>query len=507
MKNGDFMDKETLSSKVDYLMNCLGTDGEIVVKTFITGKEKPVQAAVIYTNGLADKNMIDRDILNPLMLMVNEKLSTDSQLAAYLANRYIVISNIQIVNTPGECISEIKKGNTAVILEGVDQCIICNTASGEYRSISEPQNEVSARGAREGFVENIQTNLSIIRRRIKDKNLTIEKYVLGRRSQTDIALVYIKDIMDEDILNDIKQKIGCIDIDILSATGTLEQCIENHPYSVFPQSFNTERPDIIEASLMEGRLAILINGTPYVMTIPAIFPEFFQAVEDYYQRTLVANFSRILRAIAIWTVITLPSVYLTLIRFNAELIPERFLIPVVNSRIGIALSPFLEILSMEIIVEFLREGGLRLPNKIAQTLSVVGGVVIGDAAVKAQIVSPATIIVVTGSVLATFLIPNYDMAISIRLLRFPMLIMANYLGALGIAIGWYFIIFHLLSMDSYGVPYFEIAKSSDFKDMLIRAPIWQMNKRPESILSKDRIRQSDFRKKFRSGGSEKGKGK
>lgn len=166
----------------------------------------------------------------------------------------------------------------------------------------------------------------------------------------------------------------------------------------------------------------------------------------------MANFSRILRAIAIWTVITLPSVYLTLIRFNAELIPERFLIPVVSSRIGIALSPFLEILSMEIIVEFLREGGLRLPNKIAQTLSVVGGVVIGDAAVKAQIVSPATIIVVTGSVLATFLIPNYDMAISIRLLRFPMLILANYLGALGIAIGWYLIIFHLFPWTAMEFP-------------------------------------------------------
>jgi hypothetical protein len=226
-----------------------------------------------------------------------------------------------------------------------------------------------------------------------------------------------------------------------------------------------------------------------------MFIDFFQSVEDYYERVLVANFTRLLRILATFIVITLSPMYLTLVRYNAELIPIKFITPIIQSRIGIALTPFLEVLVTEIIVEFLREGGLRLPSKIAQTISVVGGIIIGDTAVRSKIVSPTTLFVVGVTVVASFLIPNYDMALSIRTLRFPMLILANFLGIFGIGIGCFFIIVNLCSLDSIGVPYFTL-NLCDMKDTFIRAPMWKMNRRPRSVPNKNPHRQTDFRYKW-----------
>jgi len=223
--------------------------------------------------------------------------------------------------------------------------------------------------------------------------------------------------------------------------------------------------------------------------------EFFQAVEDYSQRTLLSNFNRILRVFGTFIVILLPSVYLDLIRFNSELIPIKFVIPIVQSRRGIALPPLLEILSMYVVIELLREGGLRLPSKIGQTLSVVGGFIIGSAALEAKLVSPATLVVGVATI-GTFIIPNYDMSSSIRLIGFPFLFLTNFLGAVGLIAGWYFLFIHLLSLDSFGVPYMPLDKYGDFKDTFIRVPLWKMNNRPESIPNNNPKRQTNFRNKL-----------
>jgi hypothetical protein len=222
--------------------------------------------------------------------------------------------------------------------------------------------------------------------------------------------------------------------------------------------------------------------------------EFFHSVEDYYDRFLVTNAFRIIRFLAVFIVITSAPTYLVLIKFNAELIPVNFLIPIMQSRMDIALSPFLEIFLMEIIIEFLREGGLRLPSKIAQTLSVVGGIIVGDMAVKSKFVSPTTLFVIGISVVASFVTPNYEMSLSIRFIRFPMLILANLLGMLGIALGWFSLIMHLLSLESFGVPYFGINKYKDLQDSVIRVPIWKMKERPGGIPHEDNVRQKSNRK-------------
>ncbi|WPC42463.1 spore germination protein [Clostridium sp. JS66] len=490
--------KLTLQQNLDNIKNLMGNGMELVTKSFVIGNKNPVEASIIYVNGLVNKDMIDKDILSPLMLHVQEDLSNIPQIEEYVCKKYIIMSNTQLETDINKAVDAIKRGKTSVLIEGHSSFIIIDTTGGNFRSITDPMNETSVRGPRDSFIESLETNVSIIRRRLKDRNLKTEKVIIGVRSQTDLVIMYIDDIVDKNLLKKIKDRISVIDVDGVTANSIVEQLIEEHPYSIFPQSFATERPDIVQSNLLEGRIAVLMDGSPFAMTVPSLFGDFFQTVEDYYHRTLVASFVRIIKYIAGFIVITLSSVYVTLIKFNSELIPLTFIQSIIESRKGIALTPFMSILSMNLVIEFLREGGLRLPSKIGQTISVVGGIIIGDAAIKAKIVSSLTLLVVGITTVASFLIPNYEMSLSIRLLNYPMLILANWLGALGIAIGWFFLIAYLCSLDSYGVPYFSFHKS-DLKDILIRAPIWKMNKRPEAIPNNNPVRQKNFRWKFRRG--------
>ena len=490
VENGD------LNINIDLIRSELGTQSPMVVKHFYIGIDQPLEAAIIYVNGLVNQDIIDRDLLNPLMIHINENLNGKVGIGDYLCKRYISMSNAFVELDFNLIIHNLKRGKTAVLINGASEVIIADTTGGLQRAIIEPMNETAAKGPRDGFVENLDTNISIIRRKVKDKNLTIELFSVGRRLQSDVAMVYISDVADKGVLDNLRNRIEAVDVDAVLSAGKLEQYIEDYPYTVFPQAFSTERPDRAIANMLEGKVILVTEGTPMVITYPAMFMQFFQAEEDYTERTVVASFVRLLRILAACIVITLPSIYLTLIKFNVELIPIKFVTPIIQSRSGIALTPFLEIIAMEMVVEFLREGGLRLPTKIAQTLSLVGGIIIGDTAIKSKMVSPTTLLIVGITVIATFLIPNYDMSLSIRMIRFPMLLLANIMGIFGIAVGWFLLLVHLSSLDSLGVPYFEFHKS-DMKDTFIRAPLWKMNKRPEGIPNQNPIRQTDFRNKFK----------
>lgn len=495
------MNSGNLDENIELIRNGLGNKNPIVVKHFYIGIDKPLDAAIIYIDGLINKDILNRDILNPLMMHIQENLTGKEDISNYLCKRYISMSNTLVESDLNILLKHLKSGSSVLLINGVTEAIIVDTKGGMIRDISEPINETAAKGPRDGFVENLEANISQIRRRLKDKNLAIELLNVGVRTQNDIAICYIDNIVDKAVLEELKKRISSIDIDGALSIGHIEECIEGYPYTVFPQALSTERPDRAVANILEGRIVVIMDGGPVALILPSLFMQFFQAVEDYTQRSIISSFVRVLRIIAAFVVITLPSIYLTLIKFNVELIPIKFVTPIVQSRIGIALTPFLEIIAMEMVVEFLREGGLRLPTKIAQTLSLVGGIIIGDTAIKSRIVSPTTLLVVGITVIATFLIPNYDMSLSIRILRFPMLILANIMGIFGIAVGWFFILTHLFSLDSLGVPYLEFHKS-DMKDTFIRAPLWKMNKRPEGIPNQDPIRQKNFRNKFKRKGSE-----
>lgn len=490
------MRKTQLQQNIENILNEVGKKDNVIIKDFLIGREKPIDAAIIYVKSIVDQNIIDRDILSPLMLQIDDSFSKNPNPVEFICKKYIIASNTTLEEDVKKVSDAVNSGSTIVLIGNYKSFIVVDTSKNVGRSVSEPPNEAAIKGTREGFIESLDTNVALIRRYIKDKKLTIEYMQVGRRTQTKLALIYIDDIADTKVVDEVRQRISAVDVDSVFDNGILMQYIEDYPLSPFTQIYGTQRPDTVTANIFEGRVAIVLDRSPYVITVPATFFEFFQSVEDYNERTLNASFTRILRMLTIPIVITLPALYLSLLIYNVELIPVKLVSPIIESRQGIYLSPFLEILSMELIVEFLREGGLRLPVKVAQTLSIVGGIIIGNTAVQSRVVSPTTLLVIGISTVSTFLIQNYEMSLSIRVLRFPMLVLANALGFLGIAAGWFFLIVHLMSMESFGVEYFKISLS-DLKDTLIRAPLWTMKKRPDSVPVKNKKRMTDFRKKIR----------
>lgn len=487
--------KQDLTKFKNDINSRLNNDKGLIFREIRIGKVNPIPTLVVYNKLLSDKDIIDRDIFNALMHFISEDLSLVENINDCLLSTYISVGNSHIENDFNNIIEALKRGRTIIYTENSSGYIVMDTKGGKFRETSEPENESSIKDNREGFVENIEFNISLLRRRLKDESFSTEMLTLGQRSQTDIALVYLSDIIDDTLVPKIKERLNSINIDRINSAGIVEQFIEHDAYSIFPQYLSTQRPDKVSAAMCEGKVAIIIEGTPSVLLAPSVFFNFLQSVDDYDERTVVASFTRLIRMFAMLVVITLPSIYLTLLKFNTELIPVKFINPIIQSRSGIALTPFLEILAMEVLVEFLREGGLRLPSKIAQTLSVVGGIIIGDTAIQSKIVSPTTLLIVGVTVVASFLIPNYDMALSIRFLRFPMLILANTLGIFGIGLGTFYLLMTLFSMENYGVEYLSLNKG-DMKDIFIRAPLWKMNKRPTFMNNKDDIRQVDLRKNW-----------
>lgn len=488
--------KTQLEERVAGIIKKCGEKYPIKAKKLLIGERSPISAEILFIPDLVNQDVVDRDILNPLMLKVNENLPVTEDMPEYISQRYIPVSQTSVENEDDKIAGMLKQGKAAIIFEKLNNSIVIDAYGAEKRNIEDAINEQSLKGTRESFVDELDTNLSLIRRRYKDKNLSVERFVVGRRSQTELALVYVDDIVNRNLLSEVKERIQAIDTDVITGSGQIEQFIEKSPLTIFPQVIATERPDRVVSKISEGRIAILLNGTPFVLTLPALFFEFFHAVEDYYDRTIAANLVRLLRLLAVFTVLTLSSIYLTLIKFNSELIPIDFVVPIVQSRSGITLSPFVEIIFMELLVEFLREGGLRLPTKIAQTLSIVGGIIISDAAVNAKIVSPTTLLIIGITTVASFLIPNNEMSLSIRILRFPLLLLANTMGIFGIAVGYIFLMVHMSSLDSFGSPYMSFYWS-DIKDIFFRYPIWKMELRPSVLGNRDNVRQDNTNKKGR----------
>ncbi|NOV89401.1 hypothetical protein DE170_002610 [Clostridium acetobutylicum] len=268
-------DKKRVNNIIEDIREAIGDTSRLIVREILIGQRQQLEAVIMYANGLANRDIIDSGILNPLMFKVNEEFTPSSNIENYLCKKYIAVSNTYIEENFEKVVENIKRGKTIVVVKGSKKFVVVDTTGGPYRSIEEPPSDLSLRGPREGFIENLETNLTMLRRRIKDKNLKTEKFTLGRRSQTDLIMVYIDDVVDKEYLKKIKDEVKKIDIDSVPANSTIEQCIEEHTYSIFPQIFGSERPDVIAAHLMEGRIAFLLEGTSYVTVYPSTFFDFF----------------------------------------------------------------------------------------------------------------------------------------------------------------------------------------------------------------------------------------
>ncbi|MDN3015280.1 spore germination protein [Paenibacillus sp. BSR1-1] len=448
----------------------------------------------VYIDGLASNTLISDFFMETVTEEVREMV-TDSfqQMIDFTAG----LGNVESITNWNEVHDAILVGNTVFFLDGFQKALSVETKGWEKRAISEPSTQLSIQGPKDSFTETLRTNTAQIRRRIKSPNLWIESMKLGTVTQTDIAIMYIKGIANEKIIGEVKERLNRINIDGVQASGFLEQLFEDQTWTPFPTTHHSERPDVITSHLLEGRIALVVDGTPFVVTVPALFIQFFQAPDDYYARFDISTSIRLLRILAFFIALIGPAAYIAGTTFHQEMIPTTMAIAIAAQRENVPFPAFFEALIMEVTFEILREAGLRLPRAVGQAVSIVGALVIGQAAVQAGFVSPVMVIVVSITAIANFSTPVFTMAIAARLIRFIMMGLATILGFYGIMLGIMFMTIHLCSLRSFGVPYMMPIAPFNIRnqqDVFIRFPIWAMKNRPMFISKGNVVRTGENQK-------------
>ena len=392
----------------------------------------------------------------------------------FFSNHVASAKKAELVGDIDIAIEQISDGRMLIFFDGWDQSLNYKAISVASRQVTEAENEAVVQGPREGTVENLEVNLGLLRMRLRTPKFKIELRTGGGQTNTTVAYGYLEGTVDGELLAEFERRIEQIkDVEILE-TSYIEQIIEDSTFSPFPQHRYTERTDMAVAGLLDGKIVILVQGTGGMLICPGCFTEFFQSSEDYYQRTMIANLIRWLRIIAFIIALSLPSIYIALSTFHPELIPTVLLLAVLNAREGIPLPAFFEALLMEFFFELMREAGVRLPRPVGSAVSIVGALVIGDAAITAGIASPIMVIIVALTGIASFSIPQYGIAVALRVLRFPLMISAALLGGFGMMICYLFILLHLCKLRSLGQPYLAPLapfRIGTWKDVIFRAPL------------------------------------
>ncbi|TDF99475.1 spore germination protein [Paenibacillus piri] len=454
-------------------------------------------AIMFYFSTMIDQTMINGDILKPFMYLppyLEGKNIEFHRLKDTLLQDSIFHSDVSVENQFGKLIEGVLRGKTVVMIEGLGEAFVIGTRNIEQRAIDQPATEQVIRGPREGFIEPLATNIALLRYRLQTTDLRINSMEIGRRTKSKVAICYMEGITNPDLLKEVNKRLAKIDIDAILDSGYLEQFIEDNYYSPFPQVQYTERPDKVAANLLEGRVAILVDGSPLALVVPTVFNQFYQTVEDYTERFVLMSAIRLARLVALVFSLVFPSIYVAIISFNPELIPTEFAVAVAGGRAGVPFPAIIEVLVIEISMEVLREATIRLPQQVGGALSIVGVLVIGQAAVAAGFASPITVVIIALTTIGSFATPAYNAALALRLLRFPLIILAGIFGLYGVMIGLILIANHLLSLKSFGIPYLSPLVPGNFqgmKDLLIRGPLWWMNKRPAFLHPLDKTRLSD----------------
>ncbi|WP_148927926.1 spore germination protein [Paenibacillus methanolicus] len=440
-------------------------------------------AALVYIEGLTDKNAINNNVINPLLHRAD-----GSSLSS------ITVGRITKLRDWAPITSAILKGSSILFIDGQPDAFMLGTEGWPQRAIEDPQMETSLKGAHQGFVESIEQNIALIRRYLPHRELKIRNHQVGRRGDSRVGVMYLADVAHPEVLREMEERIDRIDIDVIINTGELVELIEDNPFSPFPQFMLTERPDTAASQVAQGRIVVLVDRSPSVIVGPSTFTSFFQSVDDYSTRWSIATFIRLLRFFAFFVAISLPAFYIAITSYHFELIPVKLLLTIGEYRGSVPFSPFIEAVFMEITLEMMREAGVRLPAPVGQTVGIVGGIVIGQAIVQAGLISNIMVIVVAFTAIASFILPNYDLVAGVRLIRFLMMIAASLFGLFGIVVSLMVLTGHLIALESLGTPFgspFAPLRLSEWKDTFVRAPLWKMTKRPHSTRAVQSTRQGD----------------
>ncbi|WP_042197066.1 spore germination protein [Paenibacillus camerounensis] len=450
---------------------------DLVVRELLIFGSMP--AVVVYFDVLIDKQLWDDGFLEPLMQEATPPIRSLSQLQEQLKYGFSSIVQPSVVMNMTEIARRIVSGETILFVEGSAQAFAFSLKDKLNRALDEPSTEAVIRGPRYGFIEKMSINLALIRHRLRTPRLKTEKLTAGSLSRTDITIVYIEGIADQSVVEEVKRRITGIDMDSILESGYIEELISDHPYSPFPVMQATQRPDMTTGSLIEGKIAVITDGSPMVLILPVTFWFGFQSAEDYYMKFMFATMLRWLRYLFAFFAMALPSIFIAVTTFHQEMIPTSLTLSLAAAREVVPFPAIVEALIMETTFEALREAGIRLPRPVGQTISIVGALVIGQAAVQAGIISATIIIVVSITGISSFLIPNPGMSQAISIIRFPLMLLAATFGLYGLGIGLLVILVHLVNLRSFGVPYMSPVAPitvNGLADTLWRAP-WQALKK------------------------------
>ncbi|MER2108468.1 MAG: spore germination protein [Solibacillus sp.] len=468
--------EKKLEMNVAIIKKVLGNSADLIVRESSIGSIEN-KFAMIYLKGLVNEEQVNNNILRILEL---NKKEIKTNLFNTVYEEMIALTEIEKSQKLDELILAVLNGDTVFLLSECDQAIVLGTSGGEFRAIEEPQSESVIRGSRSGFVENLKFNIALLRREIKDPNLRIMLIEIGKHSNQKIAVCYIEGQVKSEIVEEVVRRLKTIDIDFAPDSGFVEQWIEDSNLSPFPQILDTERPDRVAYNLLKGKVGVIVEGSPFALLMPIMIGDSLKSIEDYNQRWVISTLLRILRFVSFYMTLFLPALYVALVSYHPELIPTQLLFTIAASREGVPFPSLIEALMIALFYEILQEAGTRLPRKIGQTIGIVGGIVIGEIAVQAGIVTPLMVIAISLTAISAFTLPNYSLSIGLRVIRFGAIFAATVLGLYGIILAFIMIHIHLANLKSIGIPYsapFAPNYLWNLENVIIRAPITTLTKR------------------------------
>lgn len=501
---------EYMKVRYNFLIN-----SDVIIRDFtLTARNKQYSAFLVYIDGMVDTKLINDFILNPLMLknranifdgeetkIISEAITNNISvrkvkkfnLLDYIYNNLMPQNSVQKLTEFNEIISGINSGNCALFVDTLDTAFDIDVKGFKQRNVEKPENEIVVRGSQEAFTEAIRTNTSLLRRLVNNENLIIENIEVGNLSNTKCAVCYMKNIANNELVSEVKYRLNNINVDYLISSGQLEQLIEDNGKYSLPQLISTERPDKATNYLLEGRVVVLVNGSPYSLIAPGTLIDFISSPEDLNLKYQFANMLKIIRILGFLITLLLPGLYIAITNFHQELLPTELLFAIVGSRELVPFPIIFEIILMELSFELIREAGLRVPTPIGPTIGIVGALILGQAAVEANIVSPILIIIVAITAIASFAIPDFSLSFHCRILRFAYIILGYLLGFLGICIGLFIHFLVVSSLKSFGYPYLQpyIPVTRDYKGLLL-SPAWKREHRADFLNSKRPKKQANI---------------
>ncbi|MBQ1398330.1 MAG: spore germination protein [Clostridia bacterium] len=475
-------------SNLDYCVQLKGKNADLLIREFTLADGR--RSFLLLVDGMCSKQSAEQNLILPAMQL---KLNASPDSIPPLKQLSSLILNTELSEQPSLSKGFIAAltGDLFLCIEGLNVGFVIGARSIQSRSVSPSETAGSVVGPHEGFTENLRTNTALIRRRISDPNFTIETLQVGLRSHTAVALCYINGVTNPSLVNTLRDSIQSVTVDLINDAGELAQMIEQYPLSPLPQIDGTEKPDAAAAEICQGRAAVIVNGSPYVLLTPATMSSMMQVTEDRYQRWTYSSFLKILRWIAFLISITAPSLYVAIVAYNPGLLPVDLLLLTAANRINVPFSAVTEVVIMEFFIELLREASIRLPGRISSAMSIVGGLIVGDAAIRAGLVSPLLIIIIGLTSLTSFVIPSYELASSLRLVKYFLLALSAVFGIFGLTVGLVLFVSQLCALYSYGTEFtapFSPAYRKGWIESLIELPVFRRDTRPAYYEPIDLIR-------------------